>query len=184
MSALDLIKTREARLVTALSPHHCAERLSAAIDGYFVLFGQKPVIGEAQPTGATLKKRINYRNSFQTIARLTFYQEGGGTRIAVRSGMPIVAMIFMTVWFGFVAIFLVGALATTATAGFRPDDLMFILVPAFMFVFGIGLIFYGAWLARDEHAFLTSFVAETLEGRVQPTVPGPTQARRGDPLIS
>ena len=67
-------------LMLPLPPDECVARLRIAVDpgGVFFGFGSKPVIGRVFRRWVCLRKRIGYRNSFQTflIGRVEPHGEG------------------------------------------------------------------------------------------------------------
>jgi hypothetical protein len=107
---------------------------------------------------------------------------GSGTRISGHFGMHRWVRIFMTFWFGFLLV--VGGSAFTVSVGriFSAGELpvggalIGFIVPPGMICFGIGLVLFGRYLARDEAAFLTDFLIRTLEAR---EVSLPTEASTG-----
>ena len=163
-------------LFTPLPPPECARRLSSAIDddGWLWLIslrglvGSKPVIGHVTETWLRLRKRIGYRNSFQTILSASLRPEGGGTLIHGTAGVHVVVRAFMFVWFGGVmlgggAIFLGTLAALLFGSGPRPPNAWAgIVMPWVMLGFGIGLVAGCRYLARDETRFLTDFLDSTL----------------------
>lgn len=152
-----LVAPKSDGLISPLSAESCVERLRAAIDSDFTLFGSKPFVGSVGGTSGRLRKRIGYRNSFQTVTRLTFKSQPRGTAITCRSGMSVFVYVFMTFWFGFLG--LVGL----ATGGDNPG---FVVFPLGMMAFGVGLILFGRFLARNEHGDIVAFVARITEGKV------------------
>ncbi|MBP6011155.1 MAG: hypothetical protein KBA31_02910 [Alphaproteobacteria bacterium] len=81
--------------------------------------------------------------------------------------MHTFVIVFMTVWFGLLfgiggPWFLEGVSA--ALAGHLADvPPLLLAIPATMLVFGIALVFFGRWLARNEEAELLSFLEDTID---------------------
>lgn len=159
--------TPPAVVQSPLRPGECAERLRAGIDGDFMLFGGKPVIGSVGESSARLRKRIWYRNSFQSVMRVTFVDRGTGTEITCRSGMSIFTTVFMVVWFGAVGLFglaFLGSIFDHAGGGGAPAALF----PLGMIAFGVALVLIGRFIARNEHADLLAFVTHVTDAKPVP----------------
>ncbi len=134
-------------------------------------FGARPVIGRVSSRSVRLRKRIGYRNSFQTILVGRLERRTGGTLFLGRAGLGTSVTIFMAGWFGWVVL-VGGTLSVLAISemfgvavGGRPmeGNLPRSLAPVIvllMLAFGVGLVRFGRWLARDEERFLVAFVAE------------------------
>jgi len=152
------------RFETTLTPEECAARLRPAIDGYLMFFGGKSVIGHANTGGASLRKRIWYRNSFQTVLDARFRQEGTTTIVEGRTGMGILTRVFMLIWCG--AVLLIGGGVTLSALSASEGGAGTIgagLFPVGMVAFAVALVTFGRWLARDEAAFLLSFLRGRLD---------------------
>jgi len=172
---LALLARRQDVLVTLRSPQDCADRLRQTIDGNFAILGSRPVIGSVHGTTATLRKRIGYRNSFQTAVRLSLEAGPRGTEITCRSGMSLFTTVFMLFWFGFLGVFL--GIGTTLAE--PTTKILFGLAPIGMAAFGVALVLFGRYLARDEHDAVVAFVSQTLEA-----APLQTNRQSGRPIVS
>jgi hypothetical protein len=171
--------SKRIHLVSPLSPAECASRLAAAIDPMSVAPvsltfppGSKPVIGNVTETSLQIRKRINYRSSFQTFLAATLRPEAGGTVIAGDVGLPPLVMAFMLAWFGFAALvggplFFFAAWSLLSGSNVEPAMVIFAIVPPVMLLGGIGLVLLGRNLARDEGRFLTDFVTRTLNAQAK-----------------
>ena len=155
-------------LASSLPPDECAARLRAAIDQEGVLsatglFGSKPVAGRIAGHRVRLRKRIWYRNSFQTFMIGSLEGRDGSTIFRGKAGMHPFVTGFMAVWFGLLTL-IVGAAFVAgigALFGGRGDPLGVIALPVGL-AFGGGFVWFGRWLARNEEAFLVGFVAEVI----------------------
>jgi hypothetical protein len=110
-----------------------------------------------------LRKRISYRNSFQTFLIGSLEGRDGATVFRGRAGMHPLVIGFMAVWFGLLA--LIGGAAFVATVGgliAGQSQPLGAIIPLLMAAFGVGLVWFGRWLARGEEAFLVAFVAEVI----------------------
>jgi len=162
-------------LLTPLTPEECASRLMAVIDtersalfSFAALFGTRPVIGRVTDSSLRLRKRIGYRNSFQSFLTATMRREAEGTVISGEVAMHPFVRIFMIIWFSGViliggTIFLVtiGSLISHSAHQQQNAWVGAVIFPA-MLVFGYGLIQFGRYLARGEAPFLEDFLIQTL----------------------
>src|SRR4051812_21410120 len=109
-------------LIAPLPPAECASRLKAVIDtersalfSFAGLFGSRPVVGRVTESSLRLRKRIGYRNSFQSFLTATMRPEAGGTLISGDVAMHPFVRVFMFVWFG--GVVLIGGTMFLATVG-------------------------------------------------------------------
>lgn len=140
------------------SPHsrtECVKRFRAAAGTAWRLNGQEPVVGSTRLGTLYARKRVDYRNSFQTVLTARLRPNGTGTHVSVSTGMSGMVRAFMTVWFGF---FIVLGLGMAFSA--EPGSAIY---PGGFIAFGIGLVSAGRWVARGEAEFLTAFLVETLD---------------------
>ncbi len=167
------MEPKHLELYSSLSPSDCAERLSQAIDRErvisFSFTGSHPVAGRVDGSSFRIRQRLHYRNSFQTFLAGSIQPQGTGSIIRGDFAMHGFVRAFMPVWFGGVAllgsVFFVVALLTifAGTSSQRSGAWAGLVVPPLMFVFGIALVRFGRYLARDEARFLTDFLRETLQ---------------------
>jgi len=160
--------TRESRvLVSSLSVEACRERLRADVGSLWNPFTawNHPVRGRVTGKGFWIVKTIHYRNSFQTEARGRWTAEGNGTRIDVSFGMSRWIAGFMIVWLIGIAAFVVGwwGSGPAGSAKAAGAGTLLVFLPLLMLGFGIGLIAFGRWLARNESRELIEFLTRTLE---------------------
>lgn len=150
-----------------LSPAECLARLNQEVDARWKLFGSRPVIGATGRSDFTGYKRISYSNSFRTIVFAQFQECGPGSRIQLRFGMSSFTIAFLVLWFGGVLLsgtmMMVHAVSAYWRHEARPETWVFVAAPLAMAGFGLGLVKFGRWLGRDEPAFLTDFLQNTLE---------------------
>ena len=95
------------RLTTRLGPAECVDLLRSAIDGEFAFSGSKSVMGRVGSQAATLRKRVLYRNPFQTVVSVEIEPRGEITSLACRARMSRTTCIFVGLWGG--AVFLISA---------------------------------------------------------------------------
>lgn len=145
-----------------LPPTHVLSAVADGIDPMFTFGGQRPAIGHVGVHGGWLRKRINYRNSFQTILRFKVEAAGTGSRIICHIAAPWFGRIFMVVWMAGVLLIGVGGGLSALLAG----DARAILVPSVMLAGGGLLIGFSRWLARDEAAWLLDLMLQASQGQV------------------
>ena len=155
----------------------CQAVLAASMDGSLLARGNQPVIGKVSGTQLRARKRISYRNSFQTSLKAELAEQGGHTRIHCRFGMHPLVTVFMVVWLGGVLTIGGGISASLlpdlARQGFSApsDTWLGVAIPAGMAVFGVALVWLGRLIARNERRFLLEFLRDTLSA-VPPSPPG------------
>jgi hypothetical protein len=136
---------------------------------------QRSTVVEGSITGTRLRarRRIFYRNSFQIRLSASLLEEGAHTRIVCRFGMHPVVIAFLVVWVG--ALLFIGGGEIVAgvvelISGSRPEarDLVGLLIPAMMLMFGAMILFVARYLAAREQLTLIGFVRETLKASPSP----------------
>jgi len=150
-----------------MPPSECVSRLAAAIDversaffSWTGMFGSKPVIGSLTETSLRIRKRIRYRNSFQSSLVATLRPEAGGTVISGAVAMDPFVRVFMYIWFG--ALTLMGGAAFFGAVSEHQDAWVGVKAPLIMLIFGVALVSFGRNLALKENRFLKGFLIETL----------------------
>jgi hypothetical protein len=144
------------QLLTPLTPEQCVSRLTAAIDpqGFKGLFGSKPVIGRVTTSSLRLRKRIRYRNSFQSYLTATMRKEGGGSVISGKIAMDPAVWVFLGVWLGLPTLFggmlSIFAVASMISGHRQPNQWLGVIIPVGMIAFGLALVPIGRFLARNE----------------------------------
>jgi hypothetical protein len=128
------------------------------------------VVGQVTASTLRLRKRIRYNNSFQTRLTATMEPAGRGTLIRGKFALHPFTRVFLPIWFGGVLFFCaIAIVALVSHPGGSPqgngNGWMFLLIPLGMLVFGLALVRFGRFLARDEQRFLTEFLRQTLDAR-------------------
>jgi hypothetical protein len=156
-------------LLSPLPPTECSGRLRDAVDGEWLRMNRgAPAIGRVRETSFRIRRRlpVMMHNSFQTYVSGRFIAEHGQTRLRCRLGMHPLIGIFMPLWFALVVAFGAGWLFVGLRQGATGVMLWAgLTIPAVMTVFGIGLVRFGRFLARDEGPFLLDFLRQTLDAR-------------------
>ena len=98
-------------------------------------------------------------------------EDGSETSVRCKFGMRPFVVGFMTFWFGGVVLLSSAGLimSLTSSTPHGSNSWADAIIPIGMIAFGAGLVGFGRYLARDENAFLTQFVCDTIEARVVPT---------------
>lgn len=151
-----------AELILSCSVEELCCRLNARMDRSFS--GTRPVIGRIRGTRLTARKRIWYRNSFQTYLSAELSDQVNQTLVRCTFSMHPFVTAFMAVWFG--GVLLIGGatvvhllnLFISASAKAPEGSVAGIAVPFLMLLFGAGLVAFGRWLASDEETFLLNFL--------------------------
>jgi len=173
------------------SPHsveECHRRLKESVDtSFFPYFSLKPVAGRVSKTSISIRKNINYVNSFQTVLRGSLRPKGSGTEIEAKVGLHPFVKTFMFIWFG--GLFIIGGMIFLVTlsslfiknSSIDIGTIMGILMPPGMAIFGIALLKFGKHLARKESAFLKGFLFNLLDAKEKNIV---EQAATQRPLVT
>ncbi len=162
-------------LYSPLPPDECAKRLSEAIDSersalfsFLSLFGSHPVAGHVDVSSLKLRKRIRHNNSFQSYLTATMRPEGSGTVISGDFAMHPFVWVFLAIWFTGVtliggAVFIVTVGAYISGSPLRGDKAwMGVVSPLVVIGFGLALVRFGRFLARNEVRFIKDFLMQAL----------------------
>jgi hypothetical protein len=163
------------------SPDECVRRMSEDI-GYEPFFwygrGTRPMMGRVWKNKIWVRKRVNYRNGFQTWMTATFEPQGLKTRIRCQFGVAPATRRVMIVWLGFI-----GSIGMTGLVVVPIERIAFSqlgvslgadyvtnlapFAPILMFAAGIGIVRLGRHNAQDEQAFLTDLLKTKLKASQQ-----------------
>jgi hypothetical protein len=151
-----------------VSPHSlqdCVDRFAQAVDSPFVFFGRKPVVGSARGDVLRARKRIRYRNSWQTTVRAELEACSQGTLVRYRLRVNPMVTVIMGLWVAWVV--LIGGIVALSSVHkiIHGDSRAWVgvLVPVGMLVFEQALVRFGKMLARGEAVFLLEFLQGTLQ---------------------
>ena len=105
-------------LVSPLPLDESGARLREATDrgGLLSWFGSKPIVGRVSGRSVRLRKRIGYRNWFQTFLTGTLEPHGEGSAFRGTAGIHPLVTAFMVAWFAGVVL-IGGALFVAAVQG-------------------------------------------------------------------
>jgi len=179
-------------LVSPLPLEDCVHLLRGAVEPAWKLFGRCPVVGWARGTRFSMRKRVRYSNSLQTLLLGSVVAEAGRTRIRCRFTVHPWATALLVVWFGAVgvlAIVMVAvAISMMTSSGLRPQVLgqdapvagpvLALATAPALLVLAYLLVRFGRWLARGERGYLIDYVCLTLEAKPA-AAPAPVRERVG-----
>ena len=158
---------RRYELISSLSPDEVFQRLNAAVASEWSFFSDKPFRGTVDRQSFRIRPNIRYRNSFQTHLYGSLHAEGGQTRVRCTARMHTFVVFFMAIWFGLtisvggpIILYGVGAVLTGQLTGVPSFTSV---IPPMMLLFGVALVLFCRWVARDEEAELIRFMEETIE---------------------
>ncbi len=158
----------EIELLSPLPLEQCLERLKPLIEDQWRWSdpGRKPLVGRFEGTILRVRKRIPYRNSFQTQLKAELMPEGNRTLFRCRFGAHPFVLIFMALWCALLAAITAPILIQAIEAGtsFQTAG-PGLLIPPAMLGFGILLIVVGRLLARNEQQFMLDLFEEELRAR-------------------
>ena len=153
--------------IILLSPHardDCLARLGSAASvspAAVSQTGSYPVVARQVGQAFRIRKRISYRNSFQTIVSVTLCADGFQTRVRCRSGIDPFVVALTTGWFGILAAVEIAVGASSLGSGGVPDS--FVVAPLGIMAAGAGIIGWGRWMAEDEFEFVAGFLRSRLQ---------------------
>jgi hypothetical protein len=143
-----------------LSPNEALKRIIGASDEQrrgFSLLGYKgtnPFLHKLDGNTVMIQKRRYYRNDFHPYLYAQVEPTSFGSKLTGRFAMNQGTRGFMLLWFGLVG--LVGIIAAIniigeVAAGQKPkSELLHLLQPIGMLVFGCLLVVFGKWFSRKE----------------------------------
>lgn len=165
MDLSELFGGRTATLRTRLGAEAVAANLTAGMDSSLTMFGHLPVVGEANRTRATLRKRIRYRNSFQTVVEAVFEPQGAGTLIRCKSRLHVLTLTVLAIW-ALAFLIISGKFVGSALDGGVEGGAWWVLMPVVFAGFVFLMIWIGRWLARAEFDYLVDYAAKLAEAEV------------------
>ncbi len=154
------------------------ERLRAATKrSVFSSFGETTAVGKVSAEKVRLQRVIPMvGNSFKPFFIGRFEERGGVTVLTGAFTMLWIVKVFMTFWFGLMAVAAVPALFGAFNAA-GPGAWFFRVQPLLMGAFGIGLVALGKWFARNDAAWLSRVIEGALGVRGPEGSTGASAAR-------
>lgn len=142
-------------------------RLAAAtrrtVFAYFL--PEQSAVGRVTTGCVSLQRIIPFvGNSFKPYFRGSFEEVGGRVRLRGEFTMHPLVKLFQSIWFGFVAIWVlvvtvitIGALLTG-----RPCIWWLPFAGVGMFLLGLGIVALGKWFARNDIRWLSAVIQDAL----------------------
>jgi len=154
-------------LISPISRQECVARLHDAVGSRWSLFDTKPAIGRVGESSFSIRKRLraSFHNSLQTYLTGRLKADGAATRLLCRFGMHPFVIGFMAIWFGMLVCFTIAAIVALARGAIAQSNGMIVVGHVMMWIFGIGLVAFGRFLARNERQFLLDFLQQTIDAR-------------------
>ena len=166
---LNCASTDRMKLQTRLSIDDCKARLADSVDpvklGWTIsgYAGSREILGKIRGNSFRLQKRRNSRNSFAPYLYGQFKAADGGTRVEDEFRLHPFAQIFMALWFSFLAVFAISMLVLPSQGQAGSVRWPLLAVAAGMAAFGIGLVKFSRWLARNEEGAILALLKSSLE---------------------
>jgi hypothetical protein len=155
---------------TRLSVEECQQRLSAALDQWrrsWSFRPDRPVIGKVNGHRFQMCKRIYYRNSFMPILHGELIPTPQGTYVRGSFWFHTLVILFLIVWFGFIASMLYqGILAILSGNGFW----LALVLPIGFLVFAVLFVWIGSLLEKPSKAYVIAFLRRTLDFQPSPVI--------------
>lgn len=153
------------RLVSALPRTECVRRLTEKVRPWWGGAVDAPR-GRVGEHSATLRMPIWYRNSFQTVLRMTLSDnDRGGTDLTCKFGISRIVLGFMALWFTLIAgIDIVSAFFALLNG--EHVSIGALIFPFGMGLFGAAIVGIGRYAARNQQTELLLFLEETLDARL------------------
>ena len=168
-----------------LGPDEALKRIIAASDEERRDFlignkGTNPFIHKLDGNTVRIQKRRDYRNDFHPYLYAKVEPTSFGSKLTGRFAMSQSTRVFMLLWSGLIG--LVGIIAAIrivgeVAAGQKPkSELLYVLQPIGMLVFGCLLVVIGRWFSRNERQQIVEWLNSlfTDSNTVRVSTGGPT----------
>jgi hypothetical protein len=139
-------------------------RLRAATRKWgFSALAEPAAVGTVTESKVKLQRVVPMvRNSFKPFLIAQFVKRGERVFLVGRFTMLGAVKVFMSVWFCLVIVF--GAAALIGQIAMKSGSSLFALGPIAMCGFGVGLLWFGKWLAKNDAAWLSEVVKGAIGG--------------------
>lgn len=124
-------------------------------------------LAEPAAVGTVTESRVKLQrgipmvgNSFKPYLIGQFVERGERVFLVGRFTMLGVVKVFMSVWFGFLIVF--GVVAPFAQTASKSGSFAFLFGPLIMCGLGVGMVWFGKWLARNDAAWLSDVVKRAI----------------------
>lgn len=131
--------------------------------GFFFSGNSKPYEGSVDQDGTfSIRRLINYRNSFLPVIEGVVENEGRGSRVKVKMRLNTFVLVFISIWLGIVGIVSVVMLIVAIRSGVLDQGTV---IPLGMFLFGAVLTvlafkFESTRSKRDLAELLQAYIEE------------------------
>ncbi|MEN3976971.1 hypothetical protein [Emcibacter sp. SYSU 3D8] len=160
-------------LLSPYRPEECARRLRTVTDPGRRFRGNNPLVGMIADGALRVRRRLAYRNWFQTYMFGVMERTGDGTLLHCRFGLHPAALIFLIVWFSFVIIGVGVGLAVAldlfgVNQGIKGPLWPAAIVPIIMAVFALVWLKLSRRLAEEDELFMIELMRFSLDAEVTP----------------
>lgn len=165
------------RFVSPYSAHEAMARLSAVVKpSVLSSFSGQCAVGTVTEKKVRIQRVIPLvGNAWKPFFYGSFSASGTGAVLEGAFKFSVFTRAFMSIWFGFIALWTLLATATVLTKS--PSDFWFPLFGVGMFAAGVAMVRAGKWFARNDVAWLTEVIVQALGANgAQPIIP-PDAAR-------
>ena len=160
------------RFASPYSAHEAMARLSAVVKpSVLSSFSGQCAVGTVTEKKVRIQRVIPLvGNAWKPFFYGSFSAAGTGVVLEGAFKFSAFTRVFMSIWFGFVAVWTLLATATVHTKS--PSDCWFPLFGVGMFAAGIAMVHAGKWFARNDVAWLTQVIVQALGANgAQPIIP-------------
>jgi len=151
---------------SAYSLDESVKRLSdASTDSIIATLGRQTAYGSVSDHEVQLTRTIPFvRNSFKPVFVGSFQRVGDRTILVGKFTMHWVAKAFLSLWFGFCALWTLLVLVAGISKGLGEVWWMPLGGTGF-FLFGILLVGFCRWLSRNDVAWISTVISNALSGK-------------------
>ena len=168
LHGISLLTSEDAELVAPMPRNECVKRLREKLDSSVIILGERAVIGRVSEFSLTARKRIRYRNSFQTLLFVRLLEDSGRTRMLCRFHIRSLVRVFSLAWIAVTgvlggAMMLMSSIILIVNPQNAPKGTWAgALLPPIIVVFFLAMVRFGRYLARGERDFLIGFLRRTV----------------------
>lgn len=150
------------RFTSPYSTHEAMSRLSAVVKPTVLSsFAGQCAVGTVTEKNVRIQRVIPLvGNAWKPFFYGSFSKAEAGAVLEGVFKFSALTRVVMSLWFGFVSIWIILASAIALTNS--PSDFWLPLLGVAMFGAGIGLVLTGKWLARNDVAWVTQVIVQTI----------------------
>jgi hypothetical protein len=159
-------------LVSPHTPAECARRLRLLTDPRRPR-GRNPLIGTVGETALRLRRRVDYRSSFQIHLFARLLPQASGTLLECRFRLNPLAVAFLVTWFTFVIIgLMVGFAVAFDLFDVAPEPARPLwpaaIIPVLMAAFAFIWLRMAQRMALDDEEFMLEFLRFSIDAQPAP----------------